>query len=536
MVRINKEKLFFGIAAALKLLLAAFLYSQNPAAGILTLLETALLTGGLYILPRKWRWVMIFFLAINIIQCLHIIGGGTFLVAETLMNLGATNVVSPEMKIRMILCLSGALLAYLPDFFLKLRLKLSRRRQLVYAGIFLAAELLLPLPFHSIVDPVKETVQLYFIDRPDLLKGARYYRKNIADSGISGKLGSRGKNIILIFTEGTSYKCISKELTPTLWGLMKESLSFEDYFNHTAATFRGIRGQLISGYPAIGGVALHGLSGFSNMSEEQIEKLYPTRLPTLPRILAKHGYSCQFFSPHSRKEQLGAVMKIVGFSDIQYAEDYIPGRIWISDQQLYDHLWNKLEQRKDSLTPFFIALYPSGTHHGFNSPDIRYKDGKNAYLNKFYRHDHWLGKFLEKFKKSRFADNTIIIITADHAIYPTPEAKALFKIKSRCFVDRIPLIIYNRNFKPARMDAGLRNSLALAPTILDMLGIHNEANYFLGNSLFTDLKTDYDRIAIEGKQIFGVAKDGSVELLAEGPKKKYRRWKRWLKEYYKFIW
>ena len=54
-------------------------------------------------------------------------------------------------------------------------------------------------------------------------------------------------NIILIFAEGTSFDIISKDITPNTYEVMNKSLYFINYFNHTAATFRGIRGQLISG-------------------------------------------------------------------------------------------------------------------------------------------------------------------------------------------------------------------------------------------------------------------------------------------------
>ena len=54
--------------------------------------------------------------------------------------------------------------------------------------------------------------------------------------------------------EGTSYRVLSEEITKNLWDLKNNSIDIVNYFNHTAATFNGIRGQLISGYQLNPGV------------------------------------------------------------------------------------------------------------------------------------------------------------------------------------------------------------------------------------------------------------------------------------------
>ena len=53
------------------------------------------------------------------------------------------------------------------------------------------------------------------------------------------------------------------------------------------------------------------------------------------------------------------------------------------------------------------------------------------------------------------------------------------------FVDRIPLLIYDPvHGLSGKFDAHGRNSLDLAPTILQLLGQRDVANSFLGHSLF----------------------------------------------------
>lgn len=71
-------------------------------------------------------------------------------------------------------------------------------------------------------------------------------------------------NVIVIFTEGMSFNVIDSVnnlglgVTPKLDEIMKKSFFFINYYNHTAATFRGLRGQLTSAYQFKDGVGANG--------------------------------------------------------------------------------------------------------------------------------------------------------------------------------------------------------------------------------------------------------------------------------------
>ena len=57
-------------------------------------------------------------------------------------------------------------------------------------------------------------------------------------------------NVILIFTEGLSQHIIDdpRNITPTIKEYQSKSITFNNYYNHTFATYRGIQSQLFSGY------------------------------------------------------------------------------------------------------------------------------------------------------------------------------------------------------------------------------------------------------------------------------------------------
>jgi arylsulfatase A-like enzyme len=103
-----------------------------------------------------------------------------------------------------------------------------------------------------------------------------------------------------------------------------------------------------------------------------------------------------------------------------------------------------------------------------------------------HNYDHAVGLFLDYFLHSAYADNTILVFTTDHATYPEPDYRTVAgKDLKPYFVDRIPLLIDDPFHQlPHEFDAAGRNSLDLAPTLLQLLGIRTARNSFLGHSLF----------------------------------------------------
>ncbi|MDD0274464.1 LTA synthase family protein, partial [Shigella flexneri] len=69
---------------------------------------------------------------------------------------------------------------------------------------------------------------------------SKYTKEIVTNDSYSHEIiNGNGKNILVIFIEGMSSLVISKELTPNLYEFRKKSISFNNYYNHTAATFRG---------------------------------------------------------------------------------------------------------------------------------------------------------------------------------------------------------------------------------------------------------------------------------------------------------
>jgi len=297
-------------------------------------------------------------------------------------------------------------------------------------------------------------------------------------------LDLRNKNIIVIFAEGLSAQMADgsgrhKDLTPNITRFISESVYFENYYSHTAATFRGLRGQLTSSYQTQGGYYPTN-DGLGQVSSEQLRKTLSGNLVSIPHILKENGYHTQFLSAHEKKEQLNQMLKTLEFGRVYGADDFYPQAV-LSDQQLFSALTG-LTSGSSLRQPYFLGVYNIGTHLGQDSPDVKYGDGSNIMLNTIRNFDDAFGRFWDSVRHRK---DIAVILTADHAAYPSDLYNKTFSTSRRYFVDRIPLAVWTHDARHTVIDAKGRNSLDFAPTLLQSMGIRKAFNYFLGCSLFS---------------------------------------------------
>ena len=299
-----------------------------------------------------------------------------------------------------------------------------------------------------------------------------FYRDSVGDFRSKDTALTEKPNVILIFTEGFSRNILTDErnITPNIAALAEKSLNFEGYYNHTFATYRGLIGQLYSGY--------------------QLENLDDNKLISLQDILKKQGYHTTFINTEPHNEDFTAYLQRLGFDDLLGEKEEAEGAAlkYLSDKTAYEKLLDTAQELEKASQPFFLSIYTFGTHASLDSVDQKFGDGKQPFLNKFHDMDYQFGKFLEKFEDSSLSDNTLLILTADHCAYMDMDFAAAFRGYHRdsTTCDEVPLFFYYKGMTPETIDVAGRNTLDLAPTLLDYLDI-SAPNFFLGNSLFDGL-------------------------------------------------
>lgn len=349
---------------------------------------------------------------------------------------------------------------------------------------------------------------------------AQFARSTVYDHGfpedIAASLPQR-PNIIVLFTEGMSarwmgsYGGLHPDLMPNLDRLAGGSLVVHNYYNHTAATFRGLRGQLTSGHQEIDGFYEDGTGIGQRDVSRDITAVSRT---SLPEILRSQGYGSLFFL--SQQAFLNNMIETLGF-DATLGRDYLFDKHlrsaqdddlpkYLSDAQLFSAMLDELEaQPRDR--PFFASAYNFQTH-AFLDGERTYGDGSNQVLNRFHTYDQNVGEFLNRFMASRLHENTVLIVTADHSTFPDPPAQQADPQVGGYFVDPIPLMIYWKGVEHRQIDADSKNSLDFAPSLLSLLGIRNANSLFLGCTFFEECALD--RISSMGKDEHYLTHNGRV--------------------------
>ena len=312
-------------------------------------------------------------------------------------------------------------------------------------------------------------------------------------------------NVVVIFAEGISQNIIDDErnIMPNIKKYESESINFTNYFNHTFATYRGLIGQLYSGY--------------------QLNNYDSNKLISVQSIFKKNGYDTSFINVEPNNSTFCSYIDKLGFDNVMgEISEAINGMAKsISDKDAFNKLYNEMVEMSKNNYPFFINMYTVGTHATFDSVDEKFGDGTSSELNKFYNLDYQFGQFMEKFENSELSDNTVIVFTTDHCTFVDDEYDIEFPNYERSFseLDCVPFFIYYKGNTPTVIDAAGRNSLDFAPTICDFLDISSE-NYFLGLSLFSDAEnnTNYDTVFQEN-QNYKSTRGGTISELTDAEKK-----------------
>lgn len=288
-------------------------------------------------------------------------------------------------------------------------------------------------------------------------------------------------NVILIFAEGLTQNIVDdpRGIMPNLKAFQQQYLNFTNYYNHTIATYRGLIGQLYSGY--------------------QEENYDENHLVGMQDVFKEYGYKTAFINTEPNNAPFTVYLNSMGFDQIigEPGTHYQGMVNSMSDREAFDALYNFCKENEDVGEPYFCSIYTFGTHASLNSPDEVFGDGSDAELNKLYNLDYQFGQFVARMSQEGLLDDTVLVVTTDHCTYKDAGFTAAFPDHPTTLtvLDQIPFTIYYPGVQPETVDAAGRNSLDMAPTVCDLMDF-SKPNYFLGVSLFGSEynNTNYDTV------------------------------------------
>jgi len=226
------------------------------------------------------------------------------------------------------------------------------------------------------------------------------------------------------------------------------------------------------------------------------------QVPTIPRILAKHGYVCLQTGKHWEGN-----FHVAGFThgmtlglpsakkdSVLGTRQQLNGE-WVAHgngdagltigRETMQPIFNFIEHHAGQ-RPFFLWYAPFLPHTPFDAPDRFHKVYQNRnvsnhllpYYAEITRFDETVGRLIEVLKKKQLLDQTLIIFASDNGFRPDKKTKTRQNKRSKLseYEDglRTPILIrWEGQTKPAE-HVQLIQTVDLVPTVLHATGLANE--------------------------------------------------------------
>jgi phosphoglycerol transferase MdoB-like AlkP superfamily enzyme len=298
-------------------------------------------------------------------------------------------------------------------------------------------------------------------------------------------------NIIIFAMESLSSKLLGSygapfhEISPNIDKFANESLVVRPFYNSSTPTINGLVALLCSHHPVSGHKEWVDSKGSMNFD-----------LLCLPEVLKERGYQSYnavpgdpYFALQLPFMKANGMDGIYGALELKEVLKENPlGRVFegstYSDHQIIHFLINMLRTRHFA-EPFTITVSTNDLHPPFRLPGdcIEYAGDRSSILRLVHNADAAFGDFWKYYKNSVFSSNTIIILTADHALFPGIEYKKLLSNQGIGFYDEIPFIIYDPTHELPKTLNVTSSSIDIVPSLLHLLDI-NVRNSFEGLSVF----------------------------------------------------
>jgi phosphoglycerol transferase MdoB-like AlkP superfamily enzyme len=300
------------------------------------------------------------------------------------------------------------------------------------------------------------------------------------------------RNVVVIILESFSKEYIGflndgRGYTPCLDSILGSSLVFTQAFANGTQSYEAMP-AIIAGIPSLLDEPYSG----SNYADNYIE--------SIPRLLNREGYHTSFFhggnngtmgfDNFARVEGIG---KYYGREEYGNEDDY-DGNWGIWDEPFLQYFASELNTFPE---PFFSAVFTLSSHHPYKIPQQYngiFREGSLPILKSISYADHALGKFFETASGMPWFNNTLFIITADHAaqaverIFNTPTGMFAIPLAFHCPGDTL---MHGRSNMVAQQTDILPTVLhylnyanpffAFGTNLMDTVAQHSAVSFINGN-------------------------------------------------------
>lgn len=340
-------------------------------------------------------------------------------------------------------------------------------------------------------------------ERDSKILSMHKYFSNITPSQQNEYTGYfKGKNLILITAEAFSPYVISEDLTPTLYKLSHEGFVFNNYYqpNWTQSTTGGEFAVMTGIVPTWvkGGTAFVS-SGSNNMTTSLgwlfKEQGYNT--------LAYHNNTYTYYDRDKTHPNLGYSYYAVGNGLELPSTDWPASDLEMlkatTDGYIKDYLENGTNFHTYYMTVSGHANYSWSANHmskkNREAIEAAYPDCSEqvqAYLACNLELEYAMSYLVEQLENAGIADETVIVLTADHYPYALAESNTDYYVELSGIDDKEgdtsryknTLIMWSKDMEEAITVDTPCSSIDIVPTLCNLFGLEYDSRLYSGRDVF----------------------------------------------------
>lgn len=296
-----------------------------------------------------------------------------------------------------------------------------------------------------------------------------------------------GHNLVFIILESTRSRSLKPynsqfDTMPFLTKLAKLGATVEKAHTVTSHTSKALVPIICGVYPKID----------PNITEAQ-----PKSIPVkcLPELLVEQNYKTAFFqSADPGFEKRITLLKNFGFQNY-ITKNNLTNPIYdkssyfgYEDKAMLTHIEEYLTRVKQ---PFFLSILTLTSHHNYRVPKNfkakNWLDQKilNNYLNTLAYTDEFISAVFDLFNNQDYLKNTLFVIVGDHGEAFGEHGRMQHDTVIYQEGHEIPMILVGPGIHSSSKIKGVRQTIDLFPTVLNMLGFDINNNHSPGKNLFT---------------------------------------------------
>jgi len=348
---------------------------------------------------------------------------------------------------------------------------------------------------HKMVSKSKE-IKPVLPDPPEFLKMRQYKIPAIF----------KNANVILLQVESLDSAILFRshnglEISPNINRIVRENVFCDRYFaQHNTGTVDADFSLITSNYAGEHYTAFT----FCDL----------TKFTSLARSLKKYGYhTCAMHANRATFYNRNRAFTELGFDKFLSQKDYPPppkGAWTLDDYQFLEISANRLAELKK---PFFAYIITISTHTPFDFHPRKYDPPEFGDINSTLVKNYFSGirfvdiaiaRFLDILEQKGLLQNTIVVLLGDHTSKVNKQSYcAVDYIKEPIkdigeYPEHVPLVFIYPEKQAEKIDKFCYPG-DVPPTIMDLLGFHEDSTPWMGRSLFSKPSSP---IINQGRKVF----------------------------------